>query len=93
MTARIRINAILVREERGKRGGDLVIDKTYCYLQVIYHNKDVEKFIQDSGALYRSVRVVSPADNVGEGVARNWAMSVNTQFSVSLLLFVCLSCF
>ncbi|BFZ23213.1 hypothetical protein BsWGS_26252 [Bradybaena similaris] len=47
----------------------------YVHNNVNYHNKDVDKFVQDSGTLYRSVRVVSPSDNVGEGVARNWAIN------------------
>ncbi|CAG5117998.1 unnamed protein product, partial [Candidula unifasciata] len=47
----------------------------YIHNNVNFHNKEVEKFVQENGTLYRSVRVVSPSDSVAEGVGRNWAIN------------------
>ncbi|XP_005094861.1 procollagen-lysine,2-oxoglutarate 5-dioxygenase 1 [Aplysia californica] len=46
----------------------------YLHYSVDYHSKDVKKFLEDIEGLYPSTRVISPSDNVGEQMARNWAI-------------------
>ncbi|CAL1536445.1 unnamed protein product [Lymnaea stagnalis] len=60
----------------------------YIHNAVAYHDKDVATFLENTKGKYRSVRVISPTDNVGEAVARNWAMDECTKKICQYLLSV-----
>jgi procollagen-lysine,2-oxoglutarate 5-dioxygenase len=60
----------------------------YVHNNVDFHNKDVDKFVEDSGKLYRTISVISPSDNVGEAHARNSAITECTKRGCQYLLTI-----
>ena len=58
------------------------------HLQEELHRQDVSTFVSEQGHHYHSLKQVSPSDNVGEVMGRNWGMLVPPPSS-SLLVSVC----
>lgn len=46
----------------------------YIHNKEVYHVGDVEEFLKEHRDSYRSVAYISPSDNIGEIMGRNWAI-------------------
>ncbi|XP_055864465.1 procollagen-lysine,2-oxoglutarate 5-dioxygenase 1-like [Biomphalaria glabrata] len=60
----------------------------YIHNRVLLHEKDVAKFLEDTKDLYKSTRYISSADNVNEGIARNWAIDECIQKNCKYLMTI-----
>ncbi|XP_059152546.1 procollagen-lysine,2-oxoglutarate 5-dioxygenase 1-like isoform X2 [Physella acuta] len=60
----------------------------YIHYSVEYHQKDVQKFVDAVQGQYKSIRVISHSDNVGEAVAKNWAITDCIKASCQYLMMI-----